>query len=112
MIFQVKSFLGNFYRHLATFYWSHCPEASNDRRDVGKVEIDCHQSAVVVGAVRVLIVLLDDPLAHLIGVKDGRLADVLKSNQSISISVRATQKNIYIDWEQTISEFLLFLPAK
>ena len=21
--FQVKSFLGNFYRHLATFYWSH-----------------------------------------------------------------------------------------
>ena len=22
--FQVKSFLGNFYRHLANFYWSHC----------------------------------------------------------------------------------------
>ena len=26
-IFLVKSFLGNFYRHLATFYWSHCPPA-------------------------------------------------------------------------------------
>ena len=24
LIFLVKSFLGNFYRHLATFYWSHC----------------------------------------------------------------------------------------
>ena len=24
LIFPVKSFLGNFYRHLATFYWSHC----------------------------------------------------------------------------------------
>ena len=24
-MFPVKSFLGNFYRHLATFYWSHCP---------------------------------------------------------------------------------------
>ena len=24
LIFQVKTFLGNFYRHLATFYWSHC----------------------------------------------------------------------------------------
>ena len=23
--FIVKSFLGNFYRHLATIYWSHCP---------------------------------------------------------------------------------------
>ena len=23
-IFLVKSFLGNFYRNLATFYWSHC----------------------------------------------------------------------------------------
>ena len=23
-IFLMKSFLGNFYRHLATFYWSHC----------------------------------------------------------------------------------------
>ena len=23
-IFLVKSFWGNFYRHLATFYWSHC----------------------------------------------------------------------------------------
>ena len=23
LIFLVKSFLGNFYRHLATFYWSH-----------------------------------------------------------------------------------------
>ena len=22
--FLVKSFLGKFYRHLATFYWSHC----------------------------------------------------------------------------------------
>ena len=25
LIFLVKSFLGNFYRHLVTFYWSHCP---------------------------------------------------------------------------------------
>ena len=24
VIFIVKTFLGNFYRHLATFYWSHC----------------------------------------------------------------------------------------
>ena len=24
IIFLVKSFLGNFYRHLAIFYWSHC----------------------------------------------------------------------------------------
>ena len=24
LIVLVKSFLGNFYRHLATFYWSHC----------------------------------------------------------------------------------------
>ena len=24
LIFLVKSFLSNFYRHLATFYWSHC----------------------------------------------------------------------------------------
>ena len=24
LIFLVKSFLGNFYRHLAIFYWSHC----------------------------------------------------------------------------------------
>ena len=24
IIFPVKSLLGNFYRHLATFYWSHC----------------------------------------------------------------------------------------
>ena len=24
LIFLVKSFLGNFYRHSATFYWSHC----------------------------------------------------------------------------------------
>ena len=24
LIFLVESFLGNFYRHLATFYWSHC----------------------------------------------------------------------------------------
>ena len=27
-IFLVKSFLGNFYRHKATFYWSHCTYAS------------------------------------------------------------------------------------
>ena len=25
IIFIVKPFLGNFYRHLAIFYWSHCP---------------------------------------------------------------------------------------
>ena len=24
IIFHVKSFLGNFYRHLAIFFWSHC----------------------------------------------------------------------------------------
>ena len=28
IIFLVKSFLGNFYRHLAIFYWSHCSEQS------------------------------------------------------------------------------------
>ena len=28
IIFQVKSFLGNFYRYLATFYWSHCKKGS------------------------------------------------------------------------------------
>ena len=27
-IFLVKSFLGNFYSHLVTFYWSHCKQAS------------------------------------------------------------------------------------
>ena len=27
IIFLVKSFLGNFYRHLAIFFWSHCLEA-------------------------------------------------------------------------------------
>ena len=26
--FLIKSFLGNFYRHLATFYWSHCLHAT------------------------------------------------------------------------------------
>ena len=25
IIFLLKSFLGNFYRHLANFFWSHCP---------------------------------------------------------------------------------------
>ena len=29
LIFLVKSFLGNFYRHLATFYWSHWSEPEN-----------------------------------------------------------------------------------
>ena len=28
VIFQVKSFLGNFDRHLVTFYWSHCTPES------------------------------------------------------------------------------------
>ena len=27
IIFLVKSFLGNFYRHLAIFFWSHCSQA-------------------------------------------------------------------------------------
>ena len=26
IIFPVKSFLGNFYRHLAIFFWSHCQQ--------------------------------------------------------------------------------------
>ena len=29
LIFLVKSFLGNFYKHLVTFYWSHCLEMIN-----------------------------------------------------------------------------------
>ena len=28
-----KFFLGNFYRHLATFYWSHCCQGQNIRHD-------------------------------------------------------------------------------
>ena len=32
LIFLVKSFLGNFYRHLATFYWSHCSLESTKAR--------------------------------------------------------------------------------
>ena len=29
LIFLVKTFLGNFYRHLATFCWSHWPHSNN-----------------------------------------------------------------------------------
>ena len=28
-IFLVKSFFGNFYRHLAIFFWAHCPQTIN-----------------------------------------------------------------------------------
>ena len=42
-IFLVKSFLGNFYRHLAIFVWSHCWWSSYwwNRSSVGKEEIPC-----------------------------------------------------------------------
>ena len=30
IIFLLKSFLGNFYRHLAIFFWSHCPLSTLD----------------------------------------------------------------------------------
>ena len=33
IIFLVKSFLGNFYRHLAIFIWSHCPSLTHSMTD-------------------------------------------------------------------------------
>ena len=37
-IFQVKSFLGNFYRHLAILFWSHCIGPKNRTRIILIVE--------------------------------------------------------------------------
>ena len=37
LIFLVKSFLGNFYRHLALFYWSHCDHKMKFCKIIGKV---------------------------------------------------------------------------
>ena len=31
-IFLVESFLGIFYRHLSTYYWSHCSQGSHSRK--------------------------------------------------------------------------------
>ena len=38
-IFLVKSFLSNFYRHLATFYWSHCRQSLSKIVQSGPTEL-------------------------------------------------------------------------
>ena len=35
-MFPVESFLGNFYRHLVTFYWSHCTSAKISSKKLRK----------------------------------------------------------------------------
>ena len=45
IIFLVKSFLGNFYRHLAIFFWSHCQLFNFYNFATSKQEIGCKKVA-------------------------------------------------------------------